>query len=318
VTDIAGGTPAAGGEHPGGARLVSGPGEPPSRGATFADQVSSWQSLIEQALAKRLPAADSEPTRLHAAMRDSVLHGGDRARPLLLFCAARAVGLGEAQVEAAACAIELMHAYSRVHDHLPAMDDEDLRRGRPTCHQAYDEGTAVLVGDALQSLAFQLLAGDEALPRLPRIRLRLIELLADAIGAGGKAGAQSLEAAMQGRQLPAADIEALYARKTGALIRASVLMAVACAPDTPSHLQAALGEFASSAGVAFQIQDDLLDLSGGGKRAQGKLTYPAAVGPAEAQRRVEALYAHALEALRPFGPAADALRSLTGWLLMRN
>jgi farnesyl diphosphate synthase len=269
-------------------------------------------------LDKRLPAADSEPTRLHAAMRDSVLNGGNRVRPLLLFCTARAVGLGEAQVEAAACAIELMHAYSRVHDHLPAMDDEDLRRGKPTCHQAYDEGTAVLVGDALQSLAFQVLAGDEALPRPPRIRLRLIELLADAIGAGGKAGGQSLEAAMQERQPAAADIETLYARKTGALIRASVLMAVACAPHTAPDLQVALGDFASSAGVAFQIQDDLLDLSGGGKRAHDKLTYPAAVGLAAAQRRVEALYAQALEALRPLGPGAEALRSLTGWLLVHR
>jgi geranylgeranyl pyrophosphate synthase len=301
VTDIAGATPAAG--------LTR---------VTFANQVSSWQSLIEQALAKRLPAAESEPTRLHAAMRDSVLNRGNRARPLLLLCAARAVGLAETQVEAAACAIELMHAYSRVHDHLPAIDDEDLRRGQPTCHQAYDEGTAVLVGDALQSLAFQLLAGDEALPRPPRTRLRLIELLADAIGAGGKAGAQSFEASMQGRELSVADIEDLYARKTGALIRASVLMAAACAPDTAPQLQTALGDFASSTGVAFQIQDDLLDRAGGGKRAQGRLTYPAIVGVEAAQQRVEALYAQALEALRPFGPGADALRSLTGWLLARS
>jgi len=255
--------------------------------------------------------------RLHAAMRYSVLNNGARARPLLLFGTARTVGLGEQHVEAAACALELMHAYSRVHDDLPAMDDDDLRRGKPTCHRAYDEGTALLVGDALQSLAFQLLAGDEALPPPPAVRLRLIELLAEAIGAGGKAGGQSLEAAAQGQQLSVADIEAMYARKTGALIRASVLMAVACAPETEPHLQKALGGFASSVGLGFQIQDDLMDSSAGtpGRR---KLTYPAAVGHAAAQRRVDLLYAEALEALRPFGPAADPLRALAGWLRARS
>jgi farnesyl diphosphate synthase len=296
-------------------------------GATFAGQLTSWQADIERALAQRLPSAESEPTRLHAAMRYSVLNGGNRVRPLLLFCAARAVGLSEAEVAGAACAIELMHAYSRVHDDLPAMDDDDVRGGRPTCHRAYDEGTAVLVGDALQSLAFQLLASDAALPPAPRIRLQLIELLAEAIGASGEAGGQAIDVATRGQQMPVADIEAMYARKTGALIRASVLMAVACSPETEPRLQEALGAFATSIGVAYQIQDDLLDWSSDSvtlgavsdaDTARCALSYPAAFGLEAAQQRVDLLYAEALEALRPFGTNADPLRALTEWLLVRS
>jgi len=282
---------------------------------------------MEQALAERLPAADAEPTRLHAAMRYCVLNGGKRVRPALLFATARAVGLTEAEVEAAGCAIEFVHAYSLVHDDLPAMDDDDLRRGRPTCHKAYDEGTAVLVGDALQSLAFQLLASDPALPAAPDVRLRLISLLAEAIGASGMAGGQAIDMAAQGQRLPAGEIEAMYARKTGALIRASVLMAAACAPGVAAHLQEGLAVFATRIGLAFQIQDDLLDVLGdtatlgkatGADRAHGKPTYPAVLGLEASQERVGLLYTEALEALRPFGPAADPLRALADWLLARN
>jgi geranylgeranyl diphosphate synthase type II len=282
---------------------------------------------MEQALAARLPAVDSEPTRLHAAMRYSVLNGGKRVRPILLFCSARAVGLNEAQVEAAACAIELVHAYSLVHDDLPAMDDDDLRRGRPTCHKAYDAATALLVGDALQSLAFQLLADDPALPAAPAIRLQLIELLADASGTRGMAGGQALDLAVQGRRPPVAEIEAMYARKTGALIRASVLMAAVCAPQLAPHLRTALAAFAGPIGLAFQIQDDLLDVLGdtatlgkptGADHARGKPTYPALLGLAASQQRVRLLHTEAVEALRPFGPAAGLLHAVADWLLARS
>jgi farnesyl diphosphate synthase len=317
VSDTAGGAGAASGRlRGGGAALVGSI----SRGglvtgAAFADQLRSWQADIERALAERLPGIESEPTRLHAAMRYSVLNGGRRVRPLLLFGTARAVGLSEAQVEGAACAIELMHAYSRVHDDLPAMDDDDLRRGKPTCHRAYDEGTAVLVGDALQSLAFQLLASDAALPPVAGIRLRLIELLAQAIGAAGKAGGQALGVATHDRQMAVADIEAMYALKTGALIRASVLMAAACSPETEPRLHAALAAFATSLGVAFQIRDDLL-AQASESVTPGQITYPAASGFEAAQRRVDLLHAQALEALRPFGRDADPLRALTQSLLV--
>jgi len=282
---------------------------------------------MERALAARLPAADLEPTRLHQAMRYSVLGGGKRVRPMLLFCTARTLGISEARVEAAACAIELVHVYSLVHDDLPAMDDDDLRRGRPSCHKAYDEATAVLVGDALQSLAFQLLASDAALPAVPQARVRLIQLLAEASGTAGMAGGQAIDIAVQGRQPSVAEVEAMYARKTGALIRASVMMAAACAPAIADAEREALAAFAAPLGLAFQIQDDLLDVLGdtttlgkatGADHAHGKPTHPALLGVAASQARVRALHATALEALRPFGSAAEPLLALADWLLVRS
>jgi geranylgeranyl pyrophosphate synthase len=281
--------------------------------AGCAAQVKAWQARVEQALAERLPASDEVPTRLHAAMRYCVLDGGERVRPLLLFGTALTVGLTEAEVEAAACAIELAHAYSLVHDELPAIEDEDLRQGRPTCHRAYDEGTAVLVGDALQSLAFQLLASDAALPPAPAVRLRLIGLLAEAIGANGLGGGQAIDVAAQGQRLSLTDIDALYARRTGALIRASVLMAAACAPQVAAHLHEALAAFAAPLALAFQIQQDLLDSTG--DTARGKPSYSATLAPAASRERVIRLHAEALETLQPLGPAADPLRALAQWLV---
>jgi farnesyl diphosphate synthase len=284
--------------------------------AACAAQVKAWQGRMEQALAERLPATDTEPTRLHAAMRYCVLNGGQRLRPLLLFGAARAVGLRDAEVEAAACAIEFAHAYSSVHDDLPAIDDDEVRRGRPTCHKAYDEGTAVLVGDALQSLAFQLLASDEALPAAPLVRLRLIGLLAEAIGASGLAGGQSIEAAAQRQPLSVSDMDAMYARRTGALIRASVLMAAACAPQAAAHLNEALAAFAMPLSLAFQIQHDLLEAPN--DTTQGRAGYAAALDPAASRERIRQLHAQALEALEPLGTAAEPLRALADWLLVRT
>src|SRR5215469_14634345 len=198
--------------------------------SAFVAQMQHWQAYMERALAALLPSVDAEPRRLHAAMRYSVLQGGKRVRPMLVFSTARAVGIAESQVEAAACAVELIHAYSLVHDDLPAMDDDDLRRGRPTCHKAFDEATAVLVGDALQSHAFHVLTRDPALPASPAVRLRLVELLAEASGTFGMAGGQAIDLAVQGKRLSIAQVEEMHARKTGALIRVSIMMAAACAP----------------------------------------------------------------------------------------
>jgi geranylgeranyl pyrophosphate synthase len=281
--------------------------------AACADQVSAWQGRMEQALAERLPAADTEPTRLHAAMRYCVLNGGQRLRPLLLFGAARAVGLREAEVEAAACALEFAHAYSSVHDDLPAIDADDVRRGRPSCHEAYDEGTAVLVGDALQSLAFQLLASDAALPSAPQVRLRLIGLLAEAIGASGLTGGQSIDVAARRQHWSVRDMDAMYARRTGALIRASVLMAAACAPQAAAHLHEALAAFAMPLGLAFQVQQDLRGAPSGTTRSRA--SYADALGAAALRERIRQLHAQALEALGPLGAAADPLRALAEWLL---
>lgn len=282
---------------------------------------------MERALAARLPDPGVVPARLHEAMRYSALGGGKRIRPALLFATARTLGLSEDEVEAAACAIELVHVYSLVHDDLPAMDNDDLRRGRPTCHKAYDEATALLVGDALQPLAFQLLAGDAALPASPAIRIRLIEMLAQAIGTFGMAGGQAIDLAVQGTRLDISQVEDLHARKTGALIRASVLMAAECVPALDADLYAALTRFATAVGLAFQIQDDLLDVTGdtttlgkatGADSERAKPTHPAVIGIPASQQRVRFLHAQAVDALKPFGRRAESLRLLAHWLLLRK
>lgn len=293
----------------------------------FRAQLESWQARMELALAARMPAPEVTPARLHEAMRYSVLGGGKRVRPALLFAAAHAVGRSEDEVEGAACAIELIHVYSLVHDDLPPMDDDDLRRGRPTCHKAYDEATAVLVGDALQTLAFQVLARDPSLPASPATRLRLVELLAEASGSFGMAGGQAIDLAVQGKRLDLAQVEEMHSRKTGALIRVSVTMAAACAPSLDSRLQDALAGFAGPIGLAFQIQDDLLDVLGdvstlgkatGADSERAKPTHPSVIGVEASQERVRLLHAQALDALAPLGSRADLLRSLADWLLSRH
>jgi farnesyl diphosphate synthase len=295
--------------------------------SAFEQQLEAWRTRTERALDQRLPDAAAVPARLHEAMRYSVLGGGKRIRPALLFATARTLGLAEDMVEAAACAIELIHVYSLVHDDLPAMDDDDLRRGRATCHKAYDEATAILVGDALQPLAFQLLARDAALPASPAVRLRLIELLCEAAGTFGMAGGQAIDLEAEGRQLDIEQVEDMHARKTGAVIRASVLMAAVCAPDLAPSLYAGLDRFAVAIGLAFQIQDDLLDVLGdastlgkatGADRQHAKSTHPTVIGIAASQDRVRLLHEQALDALAPFGERAQPLRSLAHWLLARD
>jgi geranylgeranyl pyrophosphate synthase len=293
----------------------------------FGAQLEYWRARMERALAARLPLANTVPTRLHEAMRYSVLGGGKRIRPALLFATARTLGLTEDDVEAAACAIELVHVYSLVHDDLPSMDDDDLRRGRPTCHKAYDEATALLVGDALQPLAFQLLARDPALPAAPAIRLRLIALLSEAIGTLGMTGGQAIDMSVQGQRLDIAQVEEMHARKTGAVIRASVLMAAECVPALEAERYAGLARFAAAIGLAFQIQDDLLDVIGdaaalgkatGADRERAKPTHPAVIGIPASQQRVRLLHGQAMDALMPFGERAAPLRSLADWLLSRH
>jgi geranylgeranyl pyrophosphate synthase len=293
----------------------------------FRAQLESWQARMESALAARLPGPDVVPSRLHEAMRYSVLGGGKRIRPALVFAAARAVGRTEDEVEGAACAVELIHVYSLVHDDLPAMDDDDLRRGRPTVHKAYDEATGVLVGDALQTLAFHVLSKDTALPASPATRLKLVELLADASGSFGMAGGQAIDLEAQGRRLNLAQVEEMHSRKTGALIRVSVMMAAACSSSLDTRVHEALAGFAAPIGLAFQIQDDLLDVLGdvttlgkatGADSERSKPTHPAIIGIEASQERVRLLHAQALEALSPLGARADLLRSLADWLLARH
>jgi geranylgeranyl pyrophosphate synthase len=293
----------------------------------FSALLKSWQARMERALDARLPAAEVEPARLHQAMRYSSLGGGKRIRPALVFATARTLGIAESDVEAIACAIEFVHVYSLVHDDLPAMDDDDLRRGRPTCHKAYDEATAILAGDALQSLAFQVLASDPSLSAAPATRLRLISLLGEASGTFGMAGGQAIDLAVKGRQLQIHQVEDMHARKTGALIRASVLMPAACAVGLEARFYDALAGFVAPVGLAFQIKDDLLDVLGdastlgkpaGADSMRAKPTHPAVLGVAASQERMNMLHTQALDALSPLGERAAPLRALAAWLLTRR
>jgi len=298
-----------------------------ARDPAFAHRLAGWQARVEAELAARLPSVETKPSRLHEALRYSVLNGGKRVRPVLVYATAQALGLPESSVDGAACAVEFIHAYSLVHDDLPAMDNDDLRRGRPTCHKAFDEATAVLVGDSLQVLAFQILATGPGLPADPAMRLELVELLAAGSGTAGMAGGQAIDLAAQGTTLSAAEIEEMHARKTGALIRASVLMAACCCANLPPDVRRALDRYATDIGLAFQIQDDLLDVEGdaqllgkatGADKANNKPTYPAIVGVEVARHRVHELHARALQSLRVLGPATASLASLSDWLVLRR
>lgn len=295
--------------------------------SAFARQLEGWQVRVEAELEARLPPADTHPRRLHEALRYCVLSGGKRVRPALVYATATSLGVRESSVDGAACAVEFIHAYSLVHDDLPAMDNDDLRRGRPTCHKAFDEATAILVGDSLQVLAFQILASGSGLPKDPVIRLQLVELLAAGSGTAGMAGGQALDLAAMGRRLSAAEVEEMHDRKTGALIHASVMMAAACAPNLTPTIKESLDRYARDIGLAFQIQDDLLDIEGdaqllgkttGADQANNKPTFPSVVGIEPARRRMHELHSRALSSLQALGPAAAALAALSDWLVLRQ
>jgi farnesyl diphosphate synthase len=282
-------------------------------------RMRAYQARIEAVLDEALPSADEIPERLHAAQRYSVLGGGKRLRPLLVYCTGDALGLDAAALDAPAAAIELIHAYSLVHDDLPAMDDDDLRRGRPTTHRAFDEATAILAGDSLQVLAFSLLSHARHETISPQARLEMIQILADASGTAGMAGGQALDLGAVGRELGLEELESMHRRKTGALIRASVLIAAAAAPDLPHKSREALDGYAQDIGLAFQIQDDILDVEGdaqelgknvGVDAARSKPTYVSLMGLEEAKRRAHALKTRAGERLACLGPRAHIL----GWL----
>lgn len=290
-------------------------------------QLADWRRRVEQELEQWLPPATRAPERLHAAQRYSVLGGGKRIRPMLVYATADALGVPLEHVDAAACAVELIHAYSLVHDDLPAMDDDDLRRGRPTCHRAFDEATAILVGDSLQVLAFKLLASHPGSPADPAVRVRLIETLADASGTAGMAGGQALDLAAAGRSLSLAEVEQVHTLKTGALIRASVLLAAYCAPGRSSAEIASLGAFGSLVGLAFQVQDDILDVEGdvallgkqtGSDRARAMPTYPAIAGLDAARARVAELHRAAAAMLARHGTSSSVLAAVADWLLARR
>jgi len=284
-----------------------------------------FRARCETTLEAVLPSAEIEPARLHQAMRYAVLGTGKRIRPLLCYGAGEALGVTPALLDRPAAAVELIHAYSLVHDDLPAMDDDELRRGQPTCHRAFDEATAILAGDALQALAFQILAESSDLP--PTTRIAMVESLALASGSRGMAGGQALDLAAEGKHLDRAILEHIHIHKTGALIRAAVRMAILADGPVDAELAERLDRYAKCIGLAFQIQDDILDVEGDsatlGKAAGrdlelDKATYPSIVGLAEAKELAATLIADALSALDVFGSRAEPLRSIAQALVGRT
>ncbi len=288
---------------------------------------SAWaqtnQIRIEQVLDQVLPSLDLAPQVLHSAMRYSALDGGKRVRSLLCYAAAEMCETDIAIADAAASAIELIHAYSLVHDDMPCMDDDDLRRGKPSCHKQYDDATGLLVGDALQSLAFEVLSKANLFPQASQ-QLRMLNILAKAAGSKGMAGGQAIDLASVGKSLSQIELETMHHLKTGALIQAAVLLGAfnASQPEIT-----AVRAYAKNIGLAFQVVDDILDVEAdtttlgktAGKDANSnKPTYVTILGLEQAKRHAQQLYADAVNILVPFGVKAQRLRELADFIMQRS
>jgi farnesyl diphosphate synthase len=291
----------------------------------LADRVPGYQQRIENVLARTLDIDGGATPRLLEAMRYSTLAGGKRVRPVLVYATGEALGASLDLLDAPAAAVELIHVYSLVHDDLPAMDNDDLRRGRPTCHRAFDEATAILVGDALQARAFEVLALSSGAIS-PSTRLEMLRVLADAIGTRGMAGGQAIDLEAVQQTLVEADLERMHRQKTGALIQASVLLGAMSAGSLSAPEREALAEFGAEIGLAFQIQDDILDVEGTtsalGKRAGAdadrvKPTYPSVLGLDRARAQASARRDRALAALAPLGPRFAHLAEFAHFLVAR-
>jgi geranylgeranyl pyrophosphate synthase len=291
------------------------------------ERLAQYQARIEQVLDRCLTLPDAGDARLREGMRYSVLGGGKRLRPVLVYATGEALGAALDQLDIPAASVELVHVYSLVHDDLPAMDNDDLRRGRPTCHRAFDEATAILVGDALQALAFDVLAHDPHAKVGAQARLEMIRILAHASGTSGMAGGQAIDLASVGRTLTPEGVENMHRRKTGALIQCSVLLGACAAGLEPGPKLEALRRFGADIGLAFQIQDDILDIEGetavigksaGADVARNKPTYPSTVGLSAARARARALCEGAIESLAPLGSAATALADLARFVVNRS
>ena len=285
--------------------------------------LARWRARVEAALEAALPDPARDPQRLHAAMRHGVLNGGKRMRPLLVYATGSALGASDAALDAAAVAVELVHCYSLVHDDLPAMDDDALRRGQPTVHVAFDEATAILAGDALQALAFEQLA---AAPQAADVRIAMLADLARAAGVAGMCGGQALDIDATGRAIDLPALERLHALKTGALLRCAVRLGALAGRATPEQ-SAALDSYAEALGLAFQIRDDLLDIEGdaatlgktaGKDQAQDKATFPALLGSAASHARLQALSAQMQAALGALAIETGALARLARQVVERQ
>ncbi len=291
----------------------------------FAEWMAITQDRAESALGRFLPAGDSIPPRLHQAMRYATLGGGKRVRPLLAFAAGELTGAAPEALDIVGCAVEMIHAYSLVHDDLPCMDDDVLRRGRPTCHIEYDEPTALLVGDSLQTMAFELLAS-QAIGE-PKQQLEMIALLAHASGSRGMAGGQAIDLASVGQPLTQPELELMHALKTGALIRAAVLLGALAGRPMSADERSGLDRFAKRAGLLFQVVDDILDCTAstatlgktaGKDEAADKPTYVALLGLERARAYADELRAEARDALAIFGEQAGRLNQLADFICHRQ
>ncbi|WP_313953298.1 farnesyl diphosphate synthase [Accumulibacter sp.] len=295
------------------------------RDVSFPDWMASVQAQVEAALARSLPPAEAIPGRLHQAMRYTSLNGGKRVRPLLAFAAGELTAATPQRLEVVASAIELIHSYSLVHDDLPSMDNDVLRRGRPTCHVEYDEATALLVGDSLQSLAFELLAREDFGD--PTGQLEMVRLLARAGGSCGMAGGQSIDLESVGRNLNQPELELMHALKTGALIRAAVMLGALCGTALSVRQTSSLDRFAKRAGLLFQVVDDILDCTAstatlgktaGKDAAAEKPTYVSLMGLERAREFAADLRKQALDSLTIFGERSQRLVELTDFIAQRK
>lgn len=291
----------------------------------FNQYLGSCQIRIDSYLGQRLHTDQPRLDRLFSAIRYSVTNGGKRIRPMLAYASCEALQGDAARADVVAAAVEMIHAYSLIHDDLPAMDDDDLRRGQPTCHRAFDEATAILAGDALHAMAFDWLA--DAAVFDPAVRLRMIQLLAFAAGPGGMVGGQAIDLGAVGQALDIAALENMHRQKTGALIRAAVqLGALASGQVSEAHLLA-LGTYADCIGLAFQVQDDIIDIESdtsvlgkqqGADIARDKPTYPALLGLDGARQLAGSLRDQAIDALQPLGPGSARLQQLADYIVQRH
>jgi farnesyl diphosphate synthase len=291
----------------------------------FTRWMQDVQATVEHALESLLPAAATVPHKLHEAMRYTALGGGKRVRPLLAYASGALFGGDAAALARVAAAVEMIHVYSLVHDDMPCMDDDDLRRGKPTVHVAYDEATALLVGDTLQAQAFEVLAGIDTLP--PARQVRMLRLLAEAAGSSGMCGGQAIDLDSVGLSLTRDELERMHQLKTGAMLRVSVILGALCGKDLTAPELEALGAYAKAIGLAFQVVDDVLDATAdsatlgktaGKDAADNKPTYVSILGLEPSRALAEQLRREAHEALAPFGEQALRLRELADLIVQRK
>lgn len=301
--------------------------EPVPASSSFPASFQGYRERVMQAIERYLPGCSTTPNRLHEAMRYSALAGGKCVRAMLVYASGEAVDVPLARLDALASAVEMIHAYSLIHDDLPAMDDSAMRRGAPSCHQAYDEALAILAGDALQALAFEIITGDAELATMPGQCVKMLHTLAHASGSLGMAGGQVMDLDAQGETLDVPSLEDMHRRKTGALIQASVELGTLCNPGSGNGEYRALSAYGRHIGLAFQIKDDLLDAEAdaqtlgkpqGSDIALNKATYPQVLGVQGAETVMQEAHEQALEALAEFDARADGLRELAGFVIHRT